>query len=305
MVFRRLRKQNGKLTVAGFRETIISVITTADYGRLKRQNSYTDVGVGRVFTSESLSPLEAVKAQITERMRNFATSARCPMSNELDRFSRSLSHTAESRLKDIAFRRFIEGLSGWALRHVFEKSTAGDVEARRICLRSATLRKISYIQYEAKAEFVKWAAHAVLLYRTKLRWADISSYLDMMYIYARWAFSTCGPLLDDFVAMMSQLIRTTPSVANEPFVTSTNKATGLRVLGREILQKWSQALWKAALKNANHRVPEHRSGSFRQSVLESNNRVARGKNLPEPVDELDLYYGDVEEMSDFEDEEEM
>ena len=52
-------------------------------------------------------------------------------------------------------------------------------------------------------------------------------------------------------------------------------------------------------------LPEHRSGSFRQSVLESNNRVARGKNLPEPVDELDLYYGDVEEMSDFEDEEEM
>ena len=123
------------------------------------------------------------------------------------------------------------------------------------------------------------------LYRKKLSWKDIRSFLDTMYVYARWAFSTCDALLDDFVRMMSQLLRTSASVANDPFMSAPDKPARLRALGQEILQKWALALWKGALKNANHRVPEHRSGSFRQSLLESKIRAERVKDWPEPVHE--------------------
>ena len=208
-------------------------------------------------------------------------------------------------MKDVAFNRFVHGLAGWALRQIFEKPTKNDLEARRVCLRAATYRKLSYMQYEAKDAFVKWAGHAVALYRKKLSWAEINSYLDTMYVYARWALSTCGPLLDAFVEMMAQLIRTTSALANDMFVKAADKEARLRALGQEVLRKWTQALWKAALKNADHRVPEHRSGSFRQSVLESKDRARRAQDYAQAEDELDLYYGDANEMLDSEDEEEM
>ena len=279
------------------------MITNTDYSRLKLPNSYIDVGIGHVFSFQSLSPLENVKTDITNRLKNFAMSTLCPRVNPLEGVSRACVAIGERLLKDVAFNRFVQGLAGWVLRHVFERPTTDAMEARRACLGAATFRKLSHMRYEAKELFVKWAAQAVTLYRKKLSWKDIRSFLDTMYVYARWAFSTCDALLDDFVRMMSQLLRTSASVANDPFMSAPDKPARLRALGQEILQKWALALWKGALKNANHRVPEHRSGSFRQSLLESKIRAERVKDWPEPVHELDLYYYDEDELSDIEEEE--
>ena len=253
----RERKQNGKLTVGGFRETIISVITNTDYSRLKLPNSYIDVGIGHVFSFQSLSPLENVKTDITNRLKNFAMSTLCPRVNPLEGVSRACVAIGERLLKDVAFNRFVQGLAGWVLRHVFERPTTDAMEARRACLGAATFRKLSHMRYEAKELFVKWAAQAVTLYRKKLSWKDIRSFLDTMYVYARWAFSTCDALLDDFVRMMSQLLRTSASVANDPFMSApkyfgVNEKTVIKELGTKGVEKIGPAPW--ARRNRSKRA---------------------------------------------------
>ena len=107
-----------------------------------------------------MSPLENVKTDITNRLKNFAMSTLCPRVNPLEGVSRACVAIGERLLKDVAFNRFVQGLAGWVLRHVFERPTTDAMEARRACLGAATFRKLSHMRYEAKELFVKWAAQA-------------------------------------------------------------------------------------------------------------------------------------------------